>query len=317
MDRLARLWLGARARLAPPRRPGAPLGQLLALAARYLEDPAATAGLNPRQSAKLARALAAAEGRLGWSRRDTIDYVLALATLRLRHGRPTLYVNNIGSSGSHWLLAMLRDGVGLLGTGEIYVPERFLRARIDPAGTPGKAVFLQSVYLAHLMTGTAADLESPLCNTAHLADIDAYARNDLPSRRVLLVRDPVEIALSRTLRKPGFRRYLGREGADDASYLRENAALVGRFFRDAEPGAYDLVLRYEDLLADPRPALAAAARLVGVAADPARLDRAARRARREEAPGPVPDTAPATAPGALREIAERELAAARRKLGYA
>ena len=158
------------------------------------------------------------------------------------------------------------------------------------------------------MAGTAADAEASLSNTAHLPDLAVYTRNDLPSRKVLLIRDPVEIVLSRTLRKPAFRRYLGRETTDDARYLRENIVQVGRFYRKVEPEGYDLVVRYEDLRADPVPVLAAIARRLDTPADPARLLRAAARRRR--------DTGPEAAPEALREMARRALADVRRKFGY-
>jgi hypothetical protein len=98
------------------------LRTLLDLTRKYLNDPAATAGLNQRQSAKLNLFLVRAQDALSWPRQDVIEYILSLAVLRLRHGKPTLYINNVGSSGSHWLNQMLKEGLGLLGTGEIYVP---------------------------------------------------------------------------------------------------------------------------------------------------------------------------------------------------
>ena len=286
---------------------------VLDLTARYLVDPAATAGLNPRQTAKLTGALARAGRTLGWSQADTVDYILAAAVLRLRHGRPTLYINNIGSSGSHWLLGMLKGGIGLLGTGEIYVPARFLNRRIAPMAPPHRAVFLQAVYLAHLMTGGAGDVENHVCNTAHVADLAPYTKNDIAALRILLIRDPVDVVLSRTLRKPEYRGYLGKDTADDASYLNDNIAIVDRFYRAVRPEDYDLVCRYEDLLADPVPTLVAIGRLLDVAFDPAKLRRTAEAKRRAAAPDAAAEAAP---PDAFRETSARALADVRGKLGY-
>ena len=296
----------ARAGLFPP-----PVGEARALAARYLADPVATAGLGARSVAKLDGAFARMQGGLGWQRPEAIERVLALAAARLEQGGPTLYLNNAGSSGSHWLMDMLREGAGILGRGEIYVPHPFLYGRIEPLARPEKALFLQAVYLAHLLTGAPADRHASLANSAHLTDLAAYTRNDLGARRVLLVRDPVEIVLSRTLRKPAFRAYTGWAEADDASYLRENIRRVRRFYAGAGREDYDLQVRYEDLRRDPVPVLQAIAAIVGAAPDPARLAAvaAARRlvAPRAAAARPQPE---------LRRIAERELADLRRRLGY-
>jgi hypothetical protein len=287
-------------------------GNARGLAARYLADPVATARLDARSAAKLDRAFARVEAGFGWPRAAAIERILALAARRLEDGGPTLYLNNVGSSGSHWLMGMLREGAGILGQGEIYLPLPFLYARIDPLAPAEKGLFLQAVYLAHLITGAPADARAPLANSAHLTDLAAYTRNDPGARRVLLLRDPVEVVLSRTLRKPAYRRLLGREGMSDLRYLRENLRLVRRFHARAERVRYDLVVRYEDLRRDPLPGLAAIAGLAGLAADPGGLAAAAGAARLSAA-----RAAAASRPNPeLRRVAERELAGLRRRLGY-
>lgn len=289
--------------------------KILNLTARYLADPAATAGLNARQSAKLARALERAQTRLGWPRDETIDYILAAAVLRLRHARPTLYINNIGSSGSHWLNRMLTQSTGLMGAGEIYVPVKFLNGAIGATASSHRAVFLQAVYLAHLMTGRTDDAENHVSNTAHLTDPAPYVRQDIASLKILLVRDPVDIVLSRTLRKPEYRAYLGRATADDAAYLEDNIAVVDRFYRAVRPEDYDLVCRYEDMLADPVPILASIARLMGIDIEPMRLRRIAE-TRRDPREGPT-DAGRVALLDTFRETATRGLAEVRGKLDYA
>lgn len=297
----------ARAGLVPRRG-----GEVRALAAAYLADPVATAGLDPRSAAKLDRAFARTEAGLGWPRPAAIERILALAAERLEEGGPTLYLNNTGSSGSHWLMAMLREGAGILGQGEIYVPLPFLYGRIEPLVRPEKALFLQAVYLARLLTGTPGDRRASLANTAHLPDLAAYTRNDLRARRVLLVRDPVEIVLSRTLRKPQFRAASGWTEADDVRYLRENIRRVRRFLAAAGREDYDLRVRYEDLHRDPVPVLQAIAGLVGATPDPARPAGVAQARRLSAARA----TAAARPHPELRRVAERELAELRRRLGY-
>ena len=284
----------------------------VALARAYLADPVATARLDARSAAKLDRAFARIERDLGLPRAAAIERVLGLAAARVEARLPTLYLNNPGGSGSHWVMGMLGAGTGLLGEGEIYVPRPFLRGRIEPLALPERALFLQAAGLAHLLSGTGADGAAPLANSAHLPDLAAHARCEIAPRRVLLVRDPVEVVLSRTLRKPGFRRLLGREDASDARYLSENIRHVRRFHDRAARQGHDLVVRYEDLRRDPVPGLAAIAGLLGLAADPARLAAAAaeaRLSRRREAAAALPHPE-------LRRTAEQALAPLRRRLGY-
>lgn len=283
-----------------------------ALARAYLADPVATARLDARSAAKLDHAFARIETDHGETRAEATERILDLAKARVEARLPTLYLNNPGSSGSHWVMGMLRAGTGLLGQGEIYVPLPYLVGRVEPLALPERALFLQAVGLAHLLTGTPSDGTVPLANSAHLPDLGAYARSEVAPRRVLLVRDPVEIVLSRTLRKPRFRRLLGREDAPDGRYLAENIRHVRRFHDRAAREDYDLVVRYEDLRRDPVPGLAAIAGLLGLAADPDRLAAAAAAARlshrRETAAArPHPD---------LRRTAEEALAPLRRRLGY-
>ena len=292
--------------------------EVTALASRYLADPVGIAGLNPRQSAKLETALVKAERITGWSRDDTISWIISAAALRLRHGGPTLYINNIGSSGSHWLNAMLRRGIGLLGAGEIYVPARFLKTEVAELPAVHRPLFLQSVYLAHLMTGRKDDISKHVSNTAHLPSIAPYVANDLKSLKILLVRDPLDIVLSRTLRKPEYRSWLGSAGSDDTAYLEDNIRKVDRFFRSALPKDYDMVCRYEDLVANPVPVLDAIGGLLGMDRDPAKLQQIAAETRRETVRGAA-GRDPATSelePAGLRAAAEHALADLRGEMGY-
>ena len=53
------------------------------------------------------------------------------AKLRSRYAGPTVYVQNIGSSGSHWFKTMLGNALGLLASGEIYVAPKFKSEYLD------------------------------------------------------------------------------------------------------------------------------------------------------------------------------------------
>jgi hypothetical protein len=135
-----------------------------------------------------------------------------------------------------------------------------------------------------MLSGEARDISSHVSNTAHLLDLGPYVRNDIASLRILLVRDPVDIVLSRTLRKPEYRAWLGKATADDVDYLQDNIRVVGRFYEAVRPEGYDLTCRYEDMVADPFPVLERICGLLGTKVDAAALRVVADRGKRKDAP---------------------------------
>ena len=287
-------------------------GDVRALAARYLVDPVATAGLDPRSTGKLDRAFARIEAGLGWSRPAAIERILALAAERLEQAGPTLYLNNAGSSGSHWVMDMLREGAGVLGQGEIYVPHRLPLREDRTARFPGEG------------TLPAGGLPCPPPDRYVGRPAQPARQHRAPVRPRRLRPQRCRAAPGAARARPGgdravahpaqtkYRAYLGRAETDDASYLRENIRHVRRFYAAAAREDYDLEVRYEHLRRDPVPVLQAIAALVGGAPDPARLAAVAQSrrisaAREAAAAQPHPE---------LRRVAERELARLRQRLGY-
>jgi hypothetical protein len=211
---------------------------------------------------------------------------------------------------------MLKSGAGLMGTGEMYVPLEFLTGTVAACATEHRPVFLQSVYLAHLMTGAATDVEDHISNTAHVADLSPYAQNDIHCLKILLIRNPADVAISRTLRKTEYRSYLRRTEVSDQAYLRENIRKVDLFYRTVSRDNYDLVCRYEDLVADPVPILEAVGALLGLPLDREMLRKIAGETKAKETPdqdlseerrlqyAPVIDAFRREAADALREVSE-------------
>jgi hypothetical protein len=294
---------------------------ILGLTGRYLRDPAAAAALNARQTAKLERALTRATEVTNWSLGDTVDYILSVALIRVRFAKPTLYITNVGSSGSHWLNTMLRESLGLLGSGEIYVPAKFLKTEVHAAAPEIRAVFLQAVYAAHLLTGKLDDVTEHVVNTAHLPDLKPYVENDIGSLKILLVRDPADIAVSRTLRKPEYRAYLGKSSMSDEDYLVENITVVHNFYAAVEPKHFDLLCRYEELVNDPVPALKRIADLLGKKRESGRLREIANLNRSNQVHSDALLEAARKAVGdettqSMAEVARDRLAEVRRKFDY-
>jgi hypothetical protein len=216
----------------------------------YLSDPIKSFGLNHRQAAKLESGLVKTETLLRTNRRSAIEFLMSAGRLRARYAEPTVYIQNIGSSGSHWLKTMLGRALHIFPGGEIYFPRAFLdRIRGMEKFIAREA--LQTIYLAHVFDDRPNIVTASLTNTAHIARIEKYARYDAPALKLLLIRDPVEIVLSRTFRKDEFRNYLGCSGFSDEEYLSINMRRVVEFFKQVMLENHHYICRYEDIVRSP------------------------------------------------------------------
>lgn len=218
------------------------------LARRYLAQPEPFwEGAPDRQVRKLQGMLRSATRSVGRSLEDVIEEILAIARLRTHHAPAPIYLPNIGSSGSHWLEAMLARATGAHACGEVYFPKALLESL--PAGT--NAQFFMHAVLALHTGGCEPQLVSGrFINSAHISRVSRVADRTPGSLRVLLVRHPMDVVMSRTLRKPEYRQDVAPD-LDDKEYLERNCKVVERFYLESAKERYDATVRYEDLLADP------------------------------------------------------------------
>lgn len=239
---------------------------------RYLTDPHQEwAAGRTAQADKLVTALT----RHGPDRDETARRITALAHARRATPPVTVFVVNCGSSGSHWLTTMLGDLPWLADCGEVYVPQELLSAmrNWEPAD---RRALLDGVHLAHAPQGPDTPPDTRLVNSAHGSGWRLARACGDTARRVLLVRDPLDIVVSRTFRKPAYRARVA-PGVSDEEYLATNVSFVQRFFQQAAANPHDLLVRYEDLRDAPEGTLAAVCRAVGTPADADALHQAAAR----------------------------------------
>jgi hypothetical protein len=186
---------------------------------------------------------------------DLIEEVLALARLRTSYAPPPIYLTNIGSSGSHWLEAMLARATDAHNCGEVYLPEP-LRAELAQLPLADAAYFLHALYALHSRSLGPKVVAGRFINSAHLSRVSKIADLTPGSLRVLLIRNPVDVVMSRTFRKDAYRAEVGAN-MDDAAYLERNCAVVDRFYLATSAEAFDARVRYEDLIAQPKATLSA------------------------------------------------------------
>lgn len=274
----------------------------------------------PLQADKLVQFTARRAEALGLPDARAIEGILQSVSDRRKTGHPTLFLVNCGSSGSHWIEAMLSALPGVHACGEVYVPPGF-GEQLQALPQTDRASFLDALHQIHAESpATPVGEADILINSAH-----SWGPFDLMAGRlapVLLLRDPLDVVMSRTFRKPKLRRHL-RPEASDLQYLEQNVAMVSKFYLSALRRNPPCVVRYEDALADPGRALARLTDLLGLAASPESLEEIGARfsARSQQTSshrlsnvytGPRHEV-----PAAILEQASAALAPVRRKLGYA
>ncbi|MCE8031556.1 hypothetical protein EKK97_12795 [Billgrantia tianxiuensis] len=179
-----------------------------------------------------------------------VDNIISLAELRSRFSPKHVYIVNAGSSGSHWLEKMLSFFPNFHNGGEIYIPKNLINYMGKISGDQAN-IILDAIYIVHTGDVFKDSLSATISNSAHLAKhnrISKFSRNKL---RVLLLRNPVDIVASRTFRKDEYKKYVA-PNASDKEYLERNCSYVENFFKEIVYDDFDIILKYEDILSDPK-----------------------------------------------------------------
>jgi len=209
--------------------------------------PAAWPENRQNQVAKLDAFLATAAEKSGVNRDAVIDQVIEVAAQRMASRPLTVFLISCGSSGSHWLEAMLAAFPDYVACGEVYLPRNLTKSTYawDAAS---RSAFMDCVHLAHVPREKGSLVDSKLINSAHLSGWIMSKLMQPPKARVLLLRNPVDIVISRTFRKDDYRKFTLPGGTDD-EYLNRNIDFVNAFYRKAAESDADHVVKYEDLRA--------------------------------------------------------------------
>ncbi|USQ79802.1 sulfotransferase [Ornithinimicrobium faecis] len=273
-----------------------------------------------RQARKINQRLRKLSVETGRGRDEVLTSLWSAAQQRSRTRRRTVHLANIGSSGSHWLEHMLVDGAGMLGAGEVYLP-RVLHDDIRGLEGVDGATFTDALHLLHA-GGTSDDATATVVHSMHSANPDVFLKADPGTLRVLLLRNPVDVCLSRVFRKGEYRQDVAPD-ADDMAYLQQNIVTIKQFLTAAKEQVFDLVVRYENLLTDPLPVLGAVCALTGTPLDADRLERTiqAQSAERLAGSSGARSTnlfvgAAPTVPAQARRHAQEQLAALGGYFGY-
>lgn len=224
----------------------------------YFSNPMKYWADNTRQPKKFVAGIAKVAKQLNLSEDDAMREIISVARARNHLAGPTLYMSNIGSSGSHWLQRILSSVLPMMPCGETYVPPKMLQAAKSFTASE-KRTIMQAILLSNYARSSginAGCYAAPAINTAHIGSGSHYSQYDAPSVRVLLVRNPMDIVISRTFRKQEYRDYLFPEGIADQDYVDINLRQVERFYSRVRNEVHDFTIKYENLVAGHDPAVA-------------------------------------------------------------
>lgn len=176
-----------------------------------------------------------------------IEKVLEIAKLRFEKRPMTIFLVSPGSSGSHWLEAVLSKSMRFVSCGEVYLPNDILKllVKMPPAD---KSAFIDCVHVAHARADMESLQSSTLINSAHQSGWRLSQFMASPTNIVLLLRDPIDIVISRTFRKPGYRVLF--DDVENDQFLSDNIDYVTRFFDTASSATSDVVVRFENMRDD-------------------------------------------------------------------
>lgn len=209
-----------------------------------------------------------------------VNHLICLGKIRSRFNPKHVYIINPGSSGSHWLEAMLGILEGFYNGGEIYIPKK-LKKHLSLVSTKEASRMLDTVYLAHVGGIYKDSLMSMLSNSAHLANHHQITNFSLNKTVVLLLRNPVDVVISRTFRKNEYKKDIAPL-LNDKEYLEKNCTYVESFYSQLDVNSFDAIVRYEDFVDNTLGSLKSLVDLIGIDASENELERAVSKTSRNE-----------------------------------
>jgi len=186
---------------------------------------------------------------------DFVKLFCSKAEERCDEKSENIFLVNVGSSGSHWLAAMINELEGINTIGEVYFPTK-LKDRVENLSIPDRQFLVNAVHLGHLPNFNSSNAISKIINTGHFSGrmLKFIRESDPNSKCIILIRDPMDIVISRTFRKDEHKQLIAPNSTRD-EYLWKNINMVKNWYKNNLKQSFDFEVRYEDLIQDPESSL--------------------------------------------------------------
>lgn len=184
-------------------------------------------------------------------KKDHVDsLVLSVAQARLNNKSLTVFFPNIGSSGSHLIQDAVSRSWDSIPLGEVYVPPDLVPI-IKKMTEANRQLFMEAWHLLHAMDYSQFfNLNSIIINTVHNATLSRFSEWAGNHKSCLIVRNPVDVVISRSFRKDEYRKYVS-SSESDFDYTMRNVGLVKNFYEKAISANYSRKIAFEDIISNP------------------------------------------------------------------
>lgn len=204
---------------------------------------------NKRQENKLRNRLKNFFNNYEMTFETAFDVFFNIAASRLKNNSLTLFFPNIGSSGSHLIQEAINRACPAIPLGEVYIPPSVIPA-INKMENFHKNMFMEVWHLIHAMDySNIFNINAVLINTVHNPTLGRFSNWTQNFSDCLIIRNPVDLVLSRTFRKDDYRKYVSAD-ENDLEYLNRNIKLVSKFYRSALDNDYSRIVKFEDIFAN-------------------------------------------------------------------
>lgn len=256
--------------------------------------------------------------RLNLNFSDFTELFCSKSEKRCEQKSENIFLVNVGSSGSHWLAAMINELEGIDTIGEVYFPIK-LKDRVENLSISSRQFLVNAVHLGHLPNFDPSNVISKIINTGHFSGrmLKFIRESDPNSKSIILIRDPVDIVISRTFRKDEHKQLVAPNSTPD-EYLRKNINIVKNWYNINLKQSFDYEVRYEDLIQDISSSLISLCNFLGINFELSNIREIIRQYDRSNNPentklftGPTKEISIVQ-----RQIIEEELSDLRKILGY-
>ena len=256
--------------------------------------------------------------KLGIGFTEYVNLFINNANERCEKKSENIFIVNPGSSGSHWLAAMIDEIEDMNTIGEVYFPNK-LRDKVNDFTKPNRRLLINAIHLGHLPEFNRSNVFSKIINTGHFSGrvLKFIQESDPDCKCILLVRDPIDIVISRTFRKDEHKQLISPKSSSD-EYLLDNIKIVKNWYKNNLKQSFDYKLRYEDLNQDTYSSLISLCKFLDINPEDNQINKIVNEYNKENNPkntklfsGPRREITPAQ-----RQLLEDELNDLRASLGY-
>ena len=176
-----------------------------------------------------------------------VQAVVELAKSRLESRPLTIFLISAGSSGSHWLEAVLKSAADMIPCGEVYLPQSIFKA-MRGLSLESSSAFLDCIHMIHAERLPADVSNVVFVNSAHRSGWRLAEFMSEPKKSIFLKRNPIDIVVSRSFRKPDY--YGQFEQLNHAEFVDHNITYVQAFYQAAIDAAPDVTVSFEAMRQD-------------------------------------------------------------------